>query len=58
MALRCGSKCFLVEIEMNGEKQTKSVIARTAAQARKTIRLEYGAEDYTIKNLTVRKQSL
>jgi len=44
MALRCGSKCFLVEVELNGEKQTKPVVTRTAAGARKIIRLEYGAE--------------
>ena len=44
MALRCGSKCFLVEVELNGEKQTKPVVTRTPAQARKIIRLEYGAE--------------
>lgn len=42
--MRCGSKCFLVTIEMNGEKQMKHVTARTPVDARKTIRLEYGAE--------------
>ncbi|MDT8862593.1 hypothetical protein N0O92_20545 [Alkalihalobacillus sp. MEB130] len=42
--MRCGSKCFIVEIEIKGEKQTKSVTARTPVDARKTIRLEYGAE--------------
>ncbi|UPG65214.1 hypothetical protein [Metabacillus endolithicus] len=47
--MRCGSKCFLVEIEMNGEKQIQSVTARTPVEARKTIRLEYGAEAHILK---------
>lgn len=42
--LRCGTKCFLIEIEVNGEKHIKSVLARTPAEARKTIRIDYGAE--------------
>ncbi|WP_169891107.1 hypothetical protein [Litchfieldia alkalitelluris] len=42
--MRCGSKCFLVEMEVNGEKKLKSVTARTPVDARKTIRLEYGAK--------------
>lgn len=42
--MRCGSKCFLVTIEMNGEKQIKPVTARSPVDARKTIRMEYGAE--------------
>lgn len=41
VTIRCGTKCFLVEIEGNGEKQIKPVIARTPAEARKTIRMEY-----------------
>lgn len=42
--MRCGSKCFLIEMEVNGERQMQSVTARTPAEARKTIRIEYGAE--------------
>ncbi|MBM7602975.1 hypothetical protein JOC75_000945 [Metabacillus crassostreae] len=42
--MRCGSKCFYVELELNEEKMIKSITARTPAEARKTIRLEYGAE--------------
>lgn len=42
--MRCGSKCFLVTIEMDGEKQIKPVTARSPVVARKTIRMEYGAE--------------
>ncbi|WP_423798253.1 hypothetical protein [Neobacillus sp. SAB-20_R2A] len=41
--MRCGAKCFLVEMEINGEKLIESVIARTPVEARKTIRIEYGA---------------
>jgi len=33
-----------VEIEVNGQKEIKPVITRTPAEARKIIRLEYGAE--------------
>ena len=42
--MRCGAKCFLVEFEVNGEKQVMPVNARTSVEARKTIRIEYGSE--------------
>jgi hypothetical protein len=42
--MRCGSKCFLVEIEVNAEKHIMPVTARTPVEARKTIRIEYGAK--------------
>ncbi|MFS0575771.1 hypothetical protein AB1K83_09055 [Sporosarcina sp. 179-K 3D1 HS] len=42
--MMCGSKCFLVEMEHNGTKQIKQVIARNSVGARKVIRGEYGAE--------------
>jgi hypothetical protein len=42
--MRCGSKCFIVEMEISGEKKIKSVIARTPVDARKTVRIEYGAK--------------
>lgn len=42
--LRCGAKCFLVEIEVKGDKEIKSVNARTPVEARKTIRNEYGRD--------------
>ncbi|GAE25542.1 hypothetical protein JCM9140_1542 [Halalkalibacter wakoensis JCM 9140] len=41
--MRCNSKCFLVEMEQNGERQTKTVTARSSIEARKTIRGQYGA---------------
>ncbi|MDQ0226266.1 hypothetical protein [Metabacillus niabensis] len=42
--MRCGAKCFLVEIEVKGDKDIKSVNARTPVEARKTIRNDYGRE--------------
>ena len=42
MAMRCGAKCFLVEIEREGKKETLPVTARTSAAARKVVRLEHG----------------
>lgn len=42
--MRCGAKCFLVEIEVEGKAHVESVNARTPAEARKTIRKEFGAE--------------
>ncbi|WP_168714491.1 hypothetical protein [Metabacillus litoralis] len=40
--MKCGSKCFYVELEVEGETRMKAITARTPAEARKTIRLEYG----------------
>ncbi|EDL62866.1 hypothetical protein [Bacillus sp. SG-1] len=51
--MRCGSKCFLVEVELKEGAQTKSVTARTPIEARKTIRKEYGAE---VEILSVREE--
>jgi hypothetical protein len=42
--MRCGTKCYLIQIESDGEKQVKSVIARTPVEARKKFRKEYGTE--------------
>ncbi|QOR68016.1 hypothetical protein IM538_07755 [Cytobacillus suaedae] len=42
--MRCGSKCFIVEMELKGQKQFKSVKAKTPIEARKAIRVEYGVE--------------
>ncbi|MCM3791527.1 hypothetical protein M3221_24705 [Domibacillus indicus] len=55
--MRCGSKCFLVEMEIKGEKQIKPVTARTPANARKTIRLEYGAEARVLSVVEEKKKS-
>ncbi|WP_201741222.1 hypothetical protein [Pradoshia eiseniae] len=42
--MRCGAKCFLVQVEEQGLKRTWPITARTSAEARKRIRLEFGAE--------------
>ncbi len=42
--MMCGSKCFLVEMELNGTREIKQVTARTPVGARKVIRGEYGAD--------------
>ncbi|WP_169908070.1 hypothetical protein AB3Z07_22805 [Metabacillus halosaccharovorans] len=52
--MRCGSKCFVVEMEIRGEVRTEAVTARTSVDARKTIRIEYGAE---AQILTVREKN-
>ncbi|WP_165439168.1 hypothetical protein [Bacillus timonensis] len=42
--MRCGAKCFLVEIEVDGKAQLESINARTPAKARKSIRKKHGSE--------------
>ncbi len=42
--MMCGSKCFLVEMELNGTREFKQVTARTPVGARKVIRGEYGVD--------------
>lgn len=54
--MRCGSKCFLVEMEIKGEKQTKPINARTPMAARKTIRLEYGEEAHIVSVIEEKKK--
>ncbi|MDT3762617.1 hypothetical protein [Priestia filamentosa] len=56
--MRCGSKCFIVEIEVEGEKQTKSVTARTPIEARKTIRGAYGTEAHILSVIEDKKKNL
>lgn len=46
--MKCGAKRYLVEIEVDGEKQIKSALARTSAEARKNIRKKYGAETHIL----------
>jgi hypothetical protein len=41
--MMCGSKCFLVEMKLDGTRQTKQVTARNSIGARKVIRGKYGA---------------
>jgi hypothetical protein len=54
--MRCGAKCFIVEIALNGKKQMKSVIARTPADARKTTRIEYGVEAQILSVIEEKKK--
>lgn len=56
--MRCGSKCFIVEIEVAGEKQTKSVKARTPIEARKTIRGSYGTKSHILSVIEDKKKNL
>lgn len=41
--MKCGAKCFLVEVEENGDTKQISVNARTPVAARKVIRKQYGS---------------
>lgn len=40
--MKCGSKCFIVEVELNGEVKTERINARTPVDARKVTRGKYG----------------
>jgi len=40
--MMCGSRCFLVEMKLDGIKVVKRVTARTPVGARKVIRGKYG----------------
>lgn len=42
--MQCGSKCFRIEVEVNGEQKEEIVRARTSVNARKVIREKYGKE--------------
>lgn len=53
--MRCGEKCFLVEMEVNGVVQVKPVTAKSPIEARKNIRLEYG-EESKILSVTAEKK--
>ncbi|MDY0409752.1 hypothetical protein ACFFIS_14785 [Virgibacillus soli] len=42
--MRCGAKCFIVNLELRDRKKTTSVIVRSPAEARKSIRKKYGSD--------------
>lgn len=44
--MRCGTKRYTATIKIDGEKVTKPIIARTPAEARKSIRKTYGQDTY------------
>ena len=39
--MQCGAKCFLVEVELDGDKKVLPVTARSQVHARKAVRLQY-----------------
>ncbi len=51
--MKCGSKRFLVEIEINGESEIKQISERTPAGARKEIRKKCGEN---VEILSVREK--
>lgn len=53
--MKCGSKCFLVEIEVNGERQTKKIRERSAIRARKAVRSELGSEAIILSAIEEKK---
>lgn len=53
--MRCGSKCFTVEYELAGETKKIPVTARTSAEARKTIRKEFG-DQAAVRSVTEGKK--
>lgn len=55
--MKCGSKCFLVEIELNGEKKTKRINERTPVGARKAIRRQYGADAIIISAVAEKRNT-
>ena len=55
--MKCGSKCFLVEVELNGEKKTKRINARTPVSARKVIRGQYGADAVILSAVEEKRNS-
>lgn len=51
--MQCGAKCFIVEVELAGEKKSFPVTARTSVQARKAVRIQY--ED-AVKIVSVKEE--
>lgn len=42
--MQCGAKCFVVEVDEAGKTVQHTVVARTPASARKSLRHTYGKE--------------
>ena len=55
--MKCGAKCFLVEMEVNGRVEVRPVNAKSPIEARKTIRLEFGKETKVLSVTSVKKNS-
>ncbi|WP_176481940.1 hypothetical protein [Paucisalibacillus globulus] len=56
--MKCGAKRYFVETEDNGEKQLKTIIARTPAEARKKFRSAHGIEAQIVSVKEARGYSL
>lgn len=54
--MRCGAKCFQVQMDIDGKEEIKSTNARTPAEARKFIRAQLG-EKVRILSVRERKRS-
>lgn len=52
--MQCGAKCFIVEVELNGEKKSVPVTARSPIQARKAVRLQY---EELVKIISVKSEN-
>jgi hypothetical protein len=39
--MQCGAKCFIVEVELDGQKKRVPVKAKSSILARKTVRMQY-----------------
>lgn len=50
--MQCGAKCFVVEVEQDGKKKRIPVKARSAVQARKTVRIQF---EEAIKIISVKE---
>lgn len=55
--MKCGSKCFLVEVEINGEIRTERINERTPVGARKFIRGKYGDDAVIISAVAEKRNS-
>ena len=52
--MQCGAKCYIVEVELNGEKKSVPVTARSPIQARKAVRLQY---EELVKIISVKSEN-
>lgn len=55
--MKCGSKCFLIEMELDGETIIKRINERTPVSARKVIRKQYGADAVIISAVEEKRNS-
>lgn len=51
--MQCGAKCFIVEVELEGENKTFPVKARSSVLARKAVRLQY---EEAVKIVSVKEE--